>query len=265
MKIKVAVLFTTMFATAIGLIGCAPKLINPLDNSGRAATVKIGRAENGMLYEFGVVAVRYDPSTQQETNLTDGVPSAAVNEFFVKRGYTPKVKGHIIDYEVISFSSDVDPYPMLEKIKNIPGVVEIDLHVFHKTSELLFASSIDYIEEEARDVPSVSQATVEVGRMKDGSLYELGVVLIQYDEMRVTGATAIKAVNNFLVRKGYTPKTINAFSDFVVIDVGESVDTAPMLRDIESIQGVIRASLNLLHTTLEVLRGETDVPGMSLF
>ena len=83
--------------------------------------------------------------------------------------------------------------------------------------------------------------------------------------MRATEATATKAVNNFLVRKGYAPKTINSFSDFVVIDVGKSVDIAPILQDIEAIPGVISARLNLLHTTLEVLRGESDVPGMSLF
>ena len=69
----------------------------------------------------------------------------------------------------------------------------------------------------------------------------------------------------FLLDKGYTPKTLNSFSDFVVIEIGECVDTAPMLKDIEAIPGVISARLNLLHTTLEVLRGETDVPGMPLF
>ena len=266
MKIKVVTLFTMMFATTIGLAGCGPKLIDTPANSGKATIAKVGRTENGLLYEFGVVAVRYDEATQQETDLTDGVPSAAVNDFFLKRGYTPKVKGLIIDYEVIAFGTNVDPYPMLEKIRNIPGVVEIDLHVFHKTSELLYASSLDYIEEEGNsDVPSVGPAIVDVGRMKDGTLYELGVVLIQYDEMRATRTTTTKAVNNFLVRKGYAPKTINSFSDFVVIDVGERVDTAPILRDIETLPGVISARLNLLHTTLEVIRGETNVPGMSLF
>ena len=264
MKIKVAVLFTMMFATVIGLVGCGPKLIDCSDNSGGTATVKVGRAENGMLYEFGVVAVRYDEATQQKTDLTDGVPSDAVNAFFVESGYTPKVEGLIIDYEVISFDRDVDPYPMLKKLGNIPGVIETDLHVFHKTSELLYASSLDYIEEDS-NMPSGRRAIVDVGRMEDGSLYEFGVVLIQYDWMQMTDPTLVKAVNAFFVSKGYTPKTLNSFSDFVVIEIGECVDTAPMLRDIEAIPGVISARLNLLHTTLEVLRGETDVPGMSLF
>lgn len=266
MKIRIIVLFTMMFATVIVLVGCGPKLIDCPDNSGGAATVKVGRAENGMLYEFGVVAVRYDEATQQETDLTDGVPSDAVNAFFVKSGYTPKVIGLIIDYEVISFDSDIDPYPMLKKLGKIPGVMETDLHVFHKTSELLYASSLDYIEEEAdRDMPSGRRAIVDVGRMEDGSLYEFGVVLIQYDWMHTTDPTPVKAVNAFFVGKGYTPKILNSFSDFVVIEIGECVDTAPMLKDIEAIPGVIRARLNLLHTTLEVLRGESDVPGMSLF
>ncbi len=266
MKMKVVVLFTMMFATVTVLAGCGPKLIDCSDNLGGAATVKVGRTENGLLYEFGVVAVRYDEATQQETDLTDGVPSDAVNAFFVNKGYTPKVEGLIIDYEVISFDSDVDPYPMLKKIINIPGVVEIDLHVFHKTSDLLYASSLDYIEAEAdRDVPSGRRAIVDVGRMEDGSLYEFGVVLIQYDWMHTTNPTPVKAVNAFFVSKGYTPKTLNSFSNFVVIEIGECVDTAPMLKDIAAIPGVISARLNLLHTTLEVLRGESDVPGMSLF
>ena len=75
MKIKVVTLFTMTFATVIGLAGCGPKLIDCPDNSGGPATIKVGRAENGMLYEFGVVAVRYDEATQQETDLTDDVPS----------------------------------------------------------------------------------------------------------------------------------------------------------------------------------------------
>ena len=266
MKIRIIVLFGMIAGTLNVLVGCGPKLIDCPDNSGGAATVKVGRTENGLLYEFGVVAVRYDEATQQETDLTDGVPSDAVNAFFLENGYTPKVIGLIIDYEVISFDSDVDPYPMLKKIIDIPGVMEIDLHVFHKTSELLYASSLDYIEEEAdRDMPSGRRAIVDVGRMKDGSLYEFGVVLIQYDWMHTTDPTPVKAVNAFFVSKGYTPKILNSFSDFVVIEIGECIDTAPMLKDIEAIPGVISARLNLLHTTLEVLRGETDVPGMSLF
>ena len=266
MKIKVAMLFTMIFGTVIVLVGCGPKLIDCPDNSD-GSTVKVGRTKDGLLYEFGVVSVRYDESVQREADLTDGVPSAAVSEFFVKRGYTPRVEGFIIDYEVISFGSDLDPYSMLKKLRNIPGVVETDLHVFHKTSELLYASTLDYYIEEGwnRDVPSVDRAIVEVGMMKDGSLYEFGVVLIQYDKMSTTVPTPVKAVNNFFVRKGYTPKIIDSFSDFVVIDVGHCVDTAPMLGDIMAIPGVVSARLNLLYSTLEVLRRESDIPGVSSF
>lgn len=266
MKIKVVVLFTMILGTAIGLVGCGPKLIDCPDNLYGPATIKVGRTKDGLLYEFGVVSLRYDELTQQGTDLTDDVPLTAVNEFFVKEGYTPKVKGFFIDYEVVAFSSDVDSYPMIKKIRNIPGVVEVDLHVFHKTSELLYVSSLDYIEEEGEgDRPSVGRAIVEVGRMEDGSLYEFGVVLVQYDEISTTVPVLAKRVNNFFIGKGYTPKTVNSFSNFVVIDVGDCVDTAQMLGDIEAIPGVISARLNLLHTTLEVLRGESDVPGMSLF
>ena len=266
MNIKVVVLFTMVFGTVIVLVGCGPKLIDCPDIPDRSST-KVGRTKDGLLYEFGVVSVRYDASVQQETDLTDGVPSAAVREYFVKRGYTPKVEGYVIDYEVISFGSDVDPYPMLKELRNVLGVVETDLHVFHKTSELLYASTLDYIIEEGwnRERPSVGRAIVEVGMMKDGSLYEFGVVLVQYDEMRTTNPTPVEVVNNFFLRKGHTPKIIDSFSDFVIIDVGECVDTAPMLGDIEAIPGVISARLNMLYPTLEVLRGGSDIPGMPSF
>lgn len=267
MKIKVVLLFTMMFGTTIAaLVGCGPKLIDCPDNSGTPATTKVGRTKNGLLYEFGVVSVRYDKSVQRKTDLADGASSAAVNAFLVKSGHTPKIKGLILDYEVISLGSAIDPYPMLKDLRNIPGVVETDLHVFHKTSELLYASSLDYIEEDQnRDSPSVGRAIVEVGVLEDGSLYEFGVVLIQYDEMRTAGPMLVKTVNAFLVGKGHTPKIIDSFSNYVVIEVGNCVDTAPMLGDIETIPGIISARLNVLHSTLEVLRGEPDVPGMSPF
>ena len=120
---------------------------------------------------------------------------------------------------------------MLKKLRNTPGVLETDLHVFHKTSELLYASSLDYYIQEGwnREMPSVDRAIVEVGRREDGALYEFGVVLIQSDKTITTDPTPVTAVNNFFLRKGYTPKTIDSFSDFVVIDVGDCVDTAPML------------------------------------
>ena len=114
-------------------------------------------------------------------------------------------------------------------------------------------------------MPSVDRAIVEVGRREDGALYEFGVVLIQYDKTITTDPTPVTAVNNFFLRKGYTPKTIDSFSDFVVIDVGDCVDTAPMLGDIEAIPGVISAQLNRLYSTLEVLQGGSDIPGVSSF
>ena len=91
------------------------------------------------------------------------------------------------------------------------------------------------------------------------------MVLIQYDKTNSTGSASLKAVHNFFTHKGYTPKIIDSFSDFVVIDVGECVDTAPMLEDIEAIPGVISARLNQLYLTLEVLRGGSDIPGVPSF
>lgn len=271
MKIRAIVLFAIMFGMVIILVGCGPELIDCPDKSGGSPTAKIGRTVDNLLYEFGVVLVQYDPLTQQETDFTDDVPLAAVNAFFVKRGYTPKVIGFFIGYEVVSFGSDIDPYPMLEDLRDIPGVAAADLHVFHKTSTLLYIRSLgDEVQptDGGKDWhwPLVSRrATIEVGMQADGSLYEFGVVVIQYNKLIKTGTTPAKTVNNFFVKKGYTPKTVDSFSDFLVVDIGDCVDTAPMLGDIAAIPGVTSARLNLLHTTLEVIRSESDVPGVSSF
>ena len=66
-------LFTMIFGAVIGLAGCGPKLIDCPNNSD-GSTAKVGRTKDGLLYEFGVISVRYDESVQQEADLTDDVP-----------------------------------------------------------------------------------------------------------------------------------------------------------------------------------------------
>lgn len=269
MKIKIIVLFALIFGIIIVLIGCGPELIDCPDNPDGAVTAKIGRTENGSLYEFGAVLVYYDQAIKQQMDMTDDIPFSLVKDFLVKEGYTPRVKGFILDAEFISLGSDVDPYPMLKDLENIPGVAEAYPHVFYKTSLLLYISALDFEplpEASDEDSPSVSRAIIEVGRLKDGSLYELGVVLVQYDEMHTANTNPAEAVNTFFHKKGYTLKTMDSVSGYgyKVMHVGDCVDTAPMLEELKAISGVADARLNQLHTLLDVLLDKSDVPGVSL-
>lgn len=265
MKIRIIVLFAMIFGIIIVLVGCGPELIDCPDNPD-GATAKIGRTESGNLYEFGAVLVYYDQATKQQMDMTDDIPFSLVKDFLVKEGYTPRVKGFILDAEVISLGSDVDPYPMLKDLENIPGVAGAYPHVFYKTSLLLYLSSLDYTPEGSdEDWPSVSRAIIEVGRLKDGSLYEFGVVLVQYDEMHTANTNPAEVVDTFFHKKGYTPKTLDSVSGYgyKVMHVGDCVDTAPMLEKLKAIPGVADARLNQLHTVLDIALDKSDVPGVS--
>ncbi len=268
MKIRIIVLFTMIFGTVIVLVGCGPELIDCPDNSDGSSTAKIGRTKDNQLYEFGAVLVYYDRAAQQQMDMTDDIPFSPVNDFFVKEGYTPRVKGFVLDAEVISLGSDVDTYPMLKDLRNIPGVAGAYPHIFYKTSVLLYLSTLDYEPEPSdEDVPSVSRAIIEVGMLEDGSLYELGVILVKYDEMHTANTNPAEAVDTFFLKKGYTPRTMDSVSGYgyKVMHVGDCVDTAPILKELKAIPGVADARLNQLHTILDVLLGKSDVPGVSLY
>ena len=263
MKIRIIVSFTMMFGTVILFVGCGPELITCPDNSGRSA--KVGRTESNLLYELGTVVVRY----HELRDLTDDVPLAAVNDFFLKRGYTPKVKGSVGSHEYVSIGDDVEIYPMLKDLRNTPGVADVRLHFFLTTSTLLLESAPDYVEgiiwdDEDWDWPSVSRAILEVGVLEDGTLYEFGVVLVKYDEGD-TASVAPAIVSSFFTRKGYFPRIINSVYDFKVMHVGDCVDIAPMLETLRAIPGVADVRLNQLHSILEVAQGKFDRTDVSLF
>lgn len=269
MKIGVIALLAIVFEVVIAFIGCGPELIECPENSD-SVTAKVGRLKSGTLYKLGVVSVRYNEAALQQTDLTDDVPLEAVNDFFVKKGYTPKVVGSFLGYEVVDIGKDVDPKPMLRKLRSVPGIQQADLHGLVSTStwleRLTEPLGAGYVDE----LPVIEPAIIEVGRLEDGSLYEFGMVLVQYDEFTfkqrssTIDNTLMEAVNNFFVSKGYVPKVTELIAGFIVIHIGECVDTAPMLEELGTIPSVVSARLNILHTVLEVWSGELDIPGASL-
>ena len=268
MKIRIIVLFAIILGTLNVLVGCGPELIDCPDNPDGAATAQIGREEDGTLYAFGWVLVYYDETPKQQV---DRPPFSAVNDFLVKKGYTPSVKGFIFNAEVIALGSDVDPYPMLKDLNNLPGVSEVYPLVLFKTSTLLHRSTLEGISlqsDEDRDSPSVGRAIIEVGRLEDGSLYEFGVVLVKYEEydvmtMSLPNIYPWEAVKTFFRKKGYAPKVIDTIGGtyydplrpsfgYKVLHVGDCVDTALMLEELKAIPGVVDARLNQLHTLLDL-------------
>ena len=278
MKIRIVVLFAMVFGMVIVFIGCdAPpaELIACPQGPNGPVTAKVGRTEYGALYELGTVVLEYSKATKKRTNLTDDVPLAAVNDFLIDKGYMPEVIGSYFGTEVIYIGDNVDPYPMLKKLERISGVRRAHPNMFNSTSVLFDISILEELTDgpSEKPKPTTTRAIVEVGKLEDGSLYELGVVLVQYDEAAlesINGAreyvTPSKRVNDFFVSKGYTPKDMGSIYGVAVIHVGECVDTAPMLEELKTIPGVIDARLEILYTTFEIATGlrVVDLPNVSL-
>ena len=216
------------------------------------------------MYELGTVVLEYSEATKKRTNLMDDVPLAAVNDFLIDKGYTPKVIGSYLGAEVIYIGDNVDPYPMLKKLERISGVRRAHLHLLTPTSVLFDISIFEEVTDgpSEKPKPTTKRAIVEVGKLEDGSLYQLGVVLVQYDEAPFDGmdgerkyAALWERVNDFFLNKGYTPKDMGPIYGVAVIHVGECIDTAPMLEELKTIPGVIDVRLEILYNTLEWITG----------
>lgn len=277
MKIRIVVLFAMVFGMVIVFIGCddpPAELITCPKGPNGPVTAKVGRTEYGALYELGTVVLEYSEATKKRTNLTDDVPLAAVNDFLIDKEYTPEVIGSYFGAEVIYIGDNVDPYPMLKKLERISGVRKAHPNMFISTSVLFDISIFEEVTDgpSEKPKPTTTRAIVEVGKLEDGSLYELGVVLVQYDETPFNGidrerkyAALWERMNDFFVNKGYTPKDMGPIYGVAVIHVGECVDTAHMLEELKTIPGVIDARLEILYTTFEIATGlrVADLPNVS--
>ena len=92
------------------------------------AIIEVGRLEDGSLYEFGTMLLRYD---EKHT------AAPAVEAFFRERGYgTPAVKNYVSGYYVIDLGNCVDRAPMLEGLRAIPDLEDVLLNQLHPVFEL---------------------------------------------------------------------------------------------------------------------------------
>lgn len=90
--------------------------------------------------------------------------------------------------------------------------------------------------------------------LEDGTLYELGTILIQYADKSHLGA---QEVNDFFSQRYYTPTITDylARTGHYVMYIGNCVDPAPMIEPLRAIPGVKHVGLNKICPVFS-LRGE---------
>jgi hypothetical protein len=265
-KARAVLVFALLSGTIVSLIGCGQQSCLTEAEELGLNTVTIGTTRYGDLYEFGVILVRYE--YEQEPVSTTDIPVAAVKDFFLKKGYSPKVIGRASDLQIVTIGKDTDPSPLLKELKTVPGVNAAELNYLISTAELLVPVSDD-LPEVATVRPTFRTKQIEVFKTEDGFLYEPGVVLVQYNNTITlksanTTRVPVAAVNNFLVNKGYMPRLRGTLPHFEVIEVGKCVDPTPLLEGLKEIPGVVDARLNRFRSSIEILSGEPIIPNIAL-
>ncbi len=255
------------------------------DEQDGLVTTTVGMTNNGTLYELGVVLVSYGSDTSRRSGTIVPPAETAVDNFFIHRGYTPKVIDFPMyhSFEVIHIGEGVDTLPFLKKLESIPGVKWANKNRYNTTFDLL---SVNYeilevlVDDDPKEPPPPKKAgLVEVGTTEDGLLYELGTVLVRYNkEVEVppdneSDFPVVAAVGDFFIRKGYAPTVKDTlypwhaypwtnpyYYYYELIEVGECVDTAPMLEELRVIPGISDVYLNVLHSTAVRWSGNMILP-----
>ena len=231
-------------------------------------TTLIGRTKYDTLYEVGTVLVRYEDHIQKRRALSDHtVPAPAVNDFFVKKGFTPTVVGMHSLNEVIYIGKDVNAKPMLEDLARLPGVIAADLPALYSTSNLIIASQVVDPEGGSRRKASTSAALIEVGKMKDGTLYDLGSILVRYQKSIVTvpgtalsaDHVSLRAVETFFSDRGYSIKRKNLHVRIEIIYIDVCADIESMLEELKEVPGVTDARLDIIYTHADRLTGNFEI------
>ena len=226
-------------------------------------TTLIGRTKHDMLYEIGSVLVLYeDHIRESRTSSENIVPIPSVNNFFIQKGYTPKVLGMLDFNEFISVGEGVDVVPMLEDLSRVSGVIAAGVLPLFKVSDLIYDSQIvDSVDPEDGNnrFTSVPPALIEVGKTSAGLLYDLGSIVIRYHgRIAVAPSSAVsadlassKAVSNFFLDRGYSPKKRLVHVYVEVIQIDACADIMSLLEDLKTIPGVADAQLDVIHTAYD--------------
>lgn len=232
-------------------------------------TTLIGRTKRGNLYELGSVVVLYeDHIRESRTSSESTIPIPSVNNFFIKKGYTPKVLGMLYLNELIYVGEGVDVVPMLEDLSRVSGVFAADVHHLSKVSDIIYSSQL--VDSEggvggrAKPVPP---ALIEVGKTSDGLLYDLGSIVVYYhNRLTVAPGGAVfadrassEAVTNFFLDRGYSPEKRLVHVYVEVIQIDACADIMSLLEDLKTIPGVADAQLDVIHTYEDILVEEPKI------
>lgn len=271
-------LFIVSIFVMIALSGCGEEhlCLEVNDQQGGAVTTTVGVTKHAELYELGIILIQYENKIPKWSGNPE-LYSDVVNDFFVAKGYTPKVIGSFWSrrLEVVDIGRDVSPIPLLKGLNRISHVKNADLNFFHKTSTLLFTDRFLYddIPDALRKTSKLRKGLIEVGN-RNGLLYELGVVLVQYEERVreeweirewsssgiVGNPTPVSVVNDFFIAKGYTPETIGIFADLEIIEIAECVDPASEVENLKALSGVFDVHFNTLYSNATRLSEGVDLP-----
>ena len=179
-----------------------------------------------------------------------------MNDFLVSKGYTPKVRGILPErlIEVIDIDKNMDTLPLLEELQTVPGVVSVAANSLNEYADWLGWTGIPSV----KDGPRLITAN-KVGKMEDGRLFELGVLLVSYEETvpLEMGSAPVAAVLQSLSDKGYKPivKDVLHSARAQVIDIDKNINPLPLFTELRTITGVSHVELNTLYEVADILLG----------
>ena len=265
MNTQKTALFTILLGVAVSIVaGCSQEsiLADCEEYPPGIATTLIGRTKQNMLYELGSVLVLYEDQIKERRASSENlIPIPSVNNFFVKKGHTPRVFGTIssTSFEIIYVGKGVNVMPMLKDLRRVSGVVAAELLPLFRVSGAILSSGPDPEGGVKRSGgKSVRPALIEVGKTIDGLLYDLGSIVVRYHKrIRVLPGAGIsadhassEAVSNFFIERGYSPEKRLVHPYVEVIHINKCADLIPLLKDLRMTPMVADAQLDVIHTIL---------------
>ncbi len=200
------------------------------------------------------IIIKYDEETWEQANKKH-TPIETVHDFLVSKGYTPKVRGILPGrlIEVIDIDKNMDTLPLLRELQTVPGVVSAEKNSLTEYADLVGWTGLP----SPKDGPGLITAN-KVGKMENGQLFELGVLLVTYEatvplEME---SAPVAAVLQSLSDKGYKPIVKEILhSGIQVIDIDENINPLPLFAELIAITGVSTVLPNFLYEAADSLLG----------
>ena len=135
-------------------------------------------------------------------------------------------------------------------MQTVPGIVTAEPNFLHQY--------VDWLTGMSGVVKELELITAnKVGKMVNGQLFELGLLLVTFEEkhLEMQSAPAVAALQ-FLSDKAYKPIVRETlFTHMQIIDIGENINPFPSIVELRAITGVSNVELNALYESADVLLG----------